>query len=123
MQRLRTSIATARAVLAWFALSLAVAMAAPVFKPLVTELICGSHGAMVVVQPDAAAGTPQAKVLECPACGWLGAAPPLQPQAQQGAAPLPWVVPPFFSTPPVTAASVAPLPARGPPASSVLLNS
>ena len=106
-----------RQVLAWFLLSLAVAMASPLLRPQAMELVCTASGALKrVLGADPDAG-PQARHhgLDCPLC-------------------LPFVAPPAASAtphlPPVptqttlrttghpapASDSAAPPPARAPPA-------
>ena len=105
-----------RAVLAWFALSLGVAVASPMVNPQAMELVCSSTGVMkVIVKTDDGAQEMGSTHLDCPMCMPLIAPPPL---ASAGAVPLP--SPLSYALRPIEAARIAaataaPLPARGPP--------
>ena len=106
-------------VLAWFALSIGVAVASPLIQPHNFELICTSTGAvkLIVIGDDgssdhAALG---AGHLDCPMCLPLAAPPP--PALQL---PPPTESPLWHALQPVERARIAaitaaPLPARGPP--------
>ena len=117
MQRLRNAAVLARWVLAWFALSLGVAVASPLVKPQAVEMVCSAGGAVKMVVkselPDGKAA-PSA-TLDCPLCLPFAAPPP--PAAQ---AVLPTIQPLGHAVQPIPAARIAaltaaPLPARGPP--------
>lgn len=107
-----------RAVLAWFLLSLGVAVASPLVNPQALELVCSGAGVMkVVVKSDGGAQEMGAGRLDCPMCMPLAAPPP---PVAAGAVPPP--SPLSYALRPVAAAHIAavtaaPLPARGPPAS------
>lgn len=117
MQALRNSLSLTRLVMAWFLLTLGVAVASPVVQPLHMEMICSAGGSMQMVMLDDS-GEPIAgphHALDCPLC-------------------LSVITPPVHSSPhltqpqplghalqPVVAARIAalvgaPLPPRGPPA-------
>ncbi len=105
-----------RAVLAWFALSLGVAVASPLVDPQGLELVCSSTGVMkVVARQDGGAPAASAAHLDCPMC-MPRAAPP--PPAPAGALPPPsalsHVLRPIAAAR-LAAATAAPPPARGPP--------
>jgi hypothetical protein len=113
MHSLRNAAFLARLVLAWFALSLGVAIAAPIVKPHGVELICSAGGAVkIMVKGDA--GQPSGThTLDCPLCAPSGA-PPIASAGLARAQPLRYVV----QT--IPAARIAALtqpvpPARGPP--------
>ena len=117
MQSLRNAVKLARLVLAWFALSLGVAVAAPLVQPQSIELVCSGGGTMKLLVKDAdgnSAGTPQ--TLECPMCASVDE-PPVLSFDMQAPQPLAHVV---SSIPAARIAGLtgAPLPARGPPALS-----
>jgi len=105
-------------VLAWFALSLGVAVASPLVQPKAMEIVCSAAGAsMLVVMTDDGAQAPATGHLDCPLCLPTGAPPPAMPLVQ-----LPTVQPlgqAVQSIPAarIAAATAAPLPARGPPLS------
>lgn len=117
MTALRHTRNLARLVLAWFVLSLGVAIASPVIHPQAMELVCSAAGAIkVVVQTDDGARELGASHLDCPMCVLTGAPPP----AAQ-AIDLPGILPLGRAVQPIPAARLAaatatPLPARGPPA-------
>lgn len=114
--RLMASSLLGRLVLAWFALSLGVAVASPMVNPQAMELVCSSTGVMkVIVKTDDGAQEMGSTHLDCPMCMPLIAPPPL---ASAGAVPLP--SPLSYALRPIEAARIAaataaPLPARGPP--------
>ena len=63
-----------RLVLAWFALSLGVAVASPLVKPVAMELVCSSGGAAkLVVKGDDGTAQPAGHLLDCPLCAAVGA--------------------------------------------------
>ena len=105
-----------RLVLAWFVLSLGVAVASPIVKPQDILLVCTGSGAMkVLVQSDDGSATELASSsMDCPLCA-LVAPPPVLVQAQ-----VPPVSPLAYALQAVPSAHIAartaaPLPARGPP--------
>ncbi|RST45415.1 hypothetical protein [Variovorax sp. DXTD-1] len=106
-----------RFVLAWFVLSLGVAVASPMVHPQEMELVCSAAGAIkVVVQTDDGARELGASHLDCPMCVLTGAPPPVA-----HAADLPGILPLGHAVQSIpaarlAAATAAPLPARGPPA-------
>ena len=114
---LRHSRFLARLVLAWFVVSLGVAVASPVIHPKALELVCSSSGAIkLIVQTDDGAQEMGAALLDCPLC-MLGGAPPPLPVVASFDLPLPLgrSVQPIPAAR-IAAATAAPLPARGPPA-------
>jgi hypothetical protein len=116
MQNLRRSLSVVRLVLAWFVLTMGMAVAAPIVQPQSTVLICSEGGSKMIVVDDDGNQVVDAghSGLDCPLC-------------------LPVVLPPAFKSlrlpvaPPMTCAQHsfvsahiaalmgAPLPARGPP--------
>ena len=118
MQTLRRSYQITRFVLAWFALSLGVAIASPVANPQGMALVCTSaNGMQLVVLGDAEPEGAASHKLDCPLCATLTALPPsfnttlTQPLPQQP--PRPFVELVFH-----TAFTAPPPPSRGPPSSS-----
>jgi len=104
-------------VLAWFVLSLGVAIASPIVQPRMTQLVCTSAGAVkIVVQTDDGAQDLGAShMMDCSLCFLMGAPPPAPALAS-----LPNVQPLAFVAQSIpaarlAAATAAPLPARGPP--------
>lgn len=116
MQTLRHARFLARLVLAWFVLSLSVAMASPIVQPQSTELVCSAGGVMkLIVKGDEAGKEVKRHVLDCPLCASLAAPPPTtRPQVEPPPARA------YFGPSKGIVATVpraaAPLPARGPPA-------
>lgn len=120
LQSLREARTIVRWMLVWFALSIGVAVAAPVVNPQALTLICTTAGSVKFVSDsagDSADGLPsgmQAHALDCVMCLPAGAAPvsapvfsvPVSARALQPAAP-----PAHTVSRPIEAAS-----ARGPPA-------
>lgn len=119
----------ARFALAWFVLSLGVAVASPWVNPGAAQWVCSANGVMKWVdvsaaslddasltrtQADAAQRVGMAHSLDCPLCTVLGAPPMALAMA---------VAPPqalSYALQPIAAAHIAarigaPLPARGPP--------
>lgn len=117
MTALRHTRNLARLVLAWFVLSLGVAIASPVIHPQAMELVCSAAGAIkVVVQTDDGARELGASHLDCPMCVPTGAPPPVaQVVDLPGILPLGRAVQSIPAAR-LAAATAAPLPARGPPA-------
>jgi len=106
-----------RWVLAWFALSIGVAVASPLLQTQGFELICTSTGAVKMIAKGEDGGALGAGHLDCPMCLPHVAPPP--PLLQL---PAPTQSPLWHALQPVQAARIAaitaaPLPARGPPAS------
>lgn len=116
MDALRRAHLLARLVLVWFALSIGVAVAAPIVSPQAMELICSGSGAMkVLVKTDDGAKEVSSHSLECPLCASVSAPPPV---ARSVAAPdqaLGHVLQPIPAAR-IASLTAAPLPARGPPA-------
>lgn len=116
MHVLRNSPILACLVLAWFALTLGVAVASPAVHPQDVQLVCTDGGALkaVVVHDDGQAGPAAAHTLDCPAC--LLTTLPTLPAAAPAEVPQPLA----HALHPIAAAHIAalagaPLPPRGPP--------
>lgn len=117
MHALRTSSTLARLVLAWFVLTLGVAVASPLVHPQTMELVCVGDGGMKVVIVDADGGAVEIRqhTLDCPMC--LATTLPAPPAFARVGQSLPL----GHALTPVAAAHIAallgpPLPPRGPPA-------
>ncbi|MDR7379925.1 hypothetical protein J2X19_004621 [Rhodoferax ferrireducens] len=105
----------ARWVLLCFALSLGVAIAAPLTHPLAMELVCSSAGAVKLLVKSADGSTQVVSQMgDCPLCLTPGAPPPTARVQVEPAQPLAYVL---RSIPAAHIAwlTAAPLPARGPP--------
>lgn len=121
MQRLRQARFLARLVLAWFALTIGIAVASPWVQPRSLEWVCSGAGAMkLLVQGDDGSTSFARGTLDCPLCASLGAPPPMASQAA-GAHHPDLLESPRLPTAPVVVATAAPLPARGPPLVQTLL--
>lgn len=116
MDTLRRAHQLARLVLVWFALSIGVAVAAPLVNPQAMELICSGSGAMkVLIKTDDGAKEATSVTLDCPLCT-TPAAPPCALRVT--AAPVQPLAHVLQTIPAARMASLtaAPPPARGPPA-------
>lgn len=120
MQILRNAHLLARFVLVWFALSIGVAIAAPIVHPQSIEMMCAGAGGMkLLIQTDEGSHELGSNTLDCPLCGILGAAPPpLASLAKQAPVqPLGYVLQRITAAH-IASLTTAPLPARGPPVCS-----
>ncbi|MDF1485738.1 DUF2946 domain-containing protein [Ramlibacter sp. H39-3-26] len=116
MQKLRCAHRLAHWVLAWWVLSVAVAMASPIIKPTAMELVCSGTGVMkVLIKTDDGTKEVSGPMPDCLLCVSHGGLPPVvfNPTVAP-AQPLAYVL---QSIPAAHIASLtaAPLPARGPP--------
>lgn len=103
-------------VLAWFALSMGVAIASPFVNPQSLQLVCSASGEVkVVVGGDDGAQAHGGHTLDCPLCVHFGdAAPPSAVSALPVLQPLAHALGPIAAAH-IAARTAAPLPARGPP--------
>jgi hypothetical protein len=116
MQALRNARFLARLVLAWFALSVGLAVAAPLLNSTDTQLVCSGSGGMKLVNGDAGS-TVAGHVLECPLCASFTAPPnPAQHAVQPDSAGADVLHPLVAAR--IAAITGAPPPARGPPSLS-----
>lgn len=118
MQALRHARFLARLVLAWFVLSLGVAIATPLVQPQSLELICATGGAMKLIVKNAD-GTAQERghTLDCPLCATVAAPPPALTPLVVAPSSLAHALQPVAAAH-IAARTAAPLPPRGPPALS-----
>jgi hypothetical protein len=116
LQTLRQTRTLVLGVLAWFVLSLGVAIASPVVKPQALSLVCSGIGAVKLVAPseDGTVPAASAHTLDCALCFAAGAPPTASATMPIAVGPLPLVVATLQHSPPVLH-SAAPPPARGPP--------
>lgn len=115
MHSLRRSLSLVRLVLAWFVLSLGVAVASPVVQPHTAMLICAEGGNKVIIvdangEQVASAG----HLLDCPMCLPAALPPVVAVFSLPVDAPSTCARHPFVSAH-IAALTGAPLPARGPP--------
>ncbi|UCU98811.1 DUF2946 family protein [Acidovorax radicis] len=105
----------ARLVLAWFVLSIGVAVASPLVNPQAMELICSGSGAIkVLVKTDDGAKELPSHTLDCPLCAHVGAPPPVSQAHVPVVHPLAHALR-LVPAAHVAARTAAPLPPRGPP--------
>jgi hypothetical protein len=115
MQTIRHLRWLARLVLAWFVLSIGVAVASPVVHPQAMELICSGAGAIkLLVKTDDGAKELSSHTLDCPLCAHVGAPPPAMQAKLDVPHPLAHALLPIPSAH-IAARTAAPLPPRGPP--------
>jgi hypothetical protein len=116
MRTLRHFTVLSRLVLAWFVLSLGVAVASPIVKPQDILLVCTGSGAMkVLVQAaDGSASEVTTNTLDCPLCVPMVAPPPVDHRAAQPIQPVAYALQAIPSAH-IAVRTAAPLPARGPP--------
>lgn len=101
--------------LAWFALSVGVAIAAPALQPQSVEMVCSGVGGMkmMVTDDDGAPADDGGHMKDCRQCVMMGAPPvPVVFTSHPAPAEGPVAV---HADPAVAAWSAAPLSARGPP--------
>jgi hypothetical protein len=116
MQTLRHFTFLTRLVLAWFVLSLGVAVASPLVNPQATLLVCTGAGAMkvLVTADDGSTREVTQTTMDCPLC--VPTAPPpafVSPSVEPIQA-LSYALRGITSAH-IAARTAAPLPARGPP--------
>ena len=117
LQTLRSLRWLARLVLAWFVLSIGVAVASPLVQPKPVELIClGSGAVKLVVKTDDGAQDMPSHTLDCPLCATPAAPPPTLARQVPPPHPLAHVLRAIPAAR-MAALTRSPLPARGPPAS------
>jgi hypothetical protein len=115
MQRLRSARILARFVLAWFALVVGLAAAAPLVQPQALEMVCSIGGMKLVVVSDGEQGpVPGGASLDCPLCAAI--VPPPAVVVLPMPQPLGYALQSIPSSR-IAAPTAAPLPARGPPSS------
>jgi hypothetical protein len=118
MHALRQARILARLVLAWFVLSLGVAVASPIANPQQIELVCTGSGAMkVLVKTGEGVKEVSAHTLDCPLCAHIGSPPPKLRTMAEPVSPLAHVLRPVPAAH-LAWLTAAPLPARGPPSFS-----
>lgn len=118
LQTLRQARTFARWVLAWFVLSVGLAVAAPLVQPQSSMLVCSAAGEVKLLVGDDDGSTPAGHhLLNCVLCLALGAPPVAQLDV---VAPIPPLAHALRGTPAAHIAwrTASPLPPRGPPAFS-----
>ena len=116
MRNLRHFTFLSRLVLAWFVLSLGIAVASPIVKPQDILMVCTGSGAMkVLVQAeDGSTAEVAGNSMDCPLCAPMVAPPPVDHWAAEPSQPLAYSLQAIPSAL-IAARTAAPLPARGPP--------
>ena len=116
MRTLRHFTFLSRLVLAWFVLSLGVAVASPIVKPQDILMVCTGSGAMkVLVQAeDGSTSEVAGNSMDCPLCAPMVAPPPVDHWAAEPSPPRAYSLQASPSAH-IAARTAAPLPARGPP--------
>jgi hypothetical protein len=115
MEALRRARTLVRLVLAWFALSIGVAVASPMFNPQGMELVCSGSGVMkVVLKANDGSKQQSGPTLDCPLCAHIAPAPPVVRAAAEPPHPLSHALRPAFAAH-IAWLTAAPPPARGPP--------
>jgi hypothetical protein len=118
MHRLRSARHLARLVLAYFALALVVAIAAPMTQAQSLELVCSSSGGMKLLVHDEQ-GTHDASghAMDCQLCATGVGPPPLHQFSLQAPTPIAHALLPTVAAH-LAWLTAAPLPPRGPPSLS-----
>ena len=116
MQTLRRAHTLARLVLAWFVLSLGVAVAAPLLQSQDMVLVCSSAGAvkLMLTSSDGSSHELGSQGMDCPMCVLTGAPPSVHAPVVAPAQPLAYALQSIPAAR-IAARTAAPLPARGPP--------
>ena len=115
LQTLRRWRWTVRLVLAWFVMSVGVAVASPLVYPQSMELICTGTGAIkLLIKTDDGAKEISGHSLDCPLCAHVGAPPPATRAHVPMDHPLARALRPIQAAH-IAARAGAPLPPRGPP--------
>jgi len=120
MQTLRHFMTLTRLVLAWFVLSLGVAVASPIVKPQDILLVCTGAGVMkVLVKADDGSTTEVGRnTMDCPLCAPMAAPSPLASGLALVSISTPAYALQGIPSAHIAARTAAPLPARGPPSHS-----
>lgn len=116
MQALRTFRFLHLTVLLWFAMTLGAAIATPIIKPALFDVICSGAGAVKIVvhDQDSSAGDTDRMVMDCPLCFAPVGLMPTPTMVTRTSDPLAYVLKSIPAAR-LAAATLAPLPARGPP--------
>ena len=116
MRTLRHFTILTRLVLAWFVLSLGVAVASPIVQPQDVLLVCTGSGAMkvLVTADDGSTRELTPSAMDCPLCVPASAPPPVAQVAVVPFSPLAFALQSIPSAH-IAARTAAPLPPRGPP--------
>ncbi len=117
LQTLRQTRALARCLLAWFVLSMGLAVAAPILQAQPMQLVCSAAGDMRLQVGNGDESSPSAShTLDCVLCFVASAPPPATVALDALGYPQPVDVPGLAATH-IAWRTAAPLAARGPPQS------
>jgi hypothetical protein len=116
MHALRTFRFLHLTVLLWFAMTLGAAIASPIIKPALFDVICSGSGVVKIIvhDQDSSAGDGDRMVMDCPLCFAPVGLMPTPVLVAQTSDPLAYVLKSIPAAR-LAAATLAPLPARGPP--------
>lgn len=116
MHALRNSVSLARLVMAWFALTLGLAIASPLVHPQAMELVCTAGGSvkLVVVNGEEGPAVSAQHSLDCPLCLAVTLPPAHVSPSWAQPQPLGRALQPIVSAR-IASLVGAPLPPRGPP--------
>ncbi|GGX17480.1 hypothetical protein GCM10007242_25250 [Pigmentiphaga litoralis] len=117
MHALRTFRFLHLTVLLWFAMTLGAAIASPIIKPALFDVICSGSGVVKIIvhdQDSSSAGDGDRMVMDCPLCFAPVGLMPTPVLVAQTSDPLAYVLKSIPAAR-LAAATLAPLPARGPP--------
>ncbi|MEG0921564.1 MAG: hypothetical protein RSD57_01820 [Comamonas sp.] len=122
MHRFRSTLWLTRLILAWFAISVGAAIAAPLVHPQAMDIVCTASGGIKLVavgaSADDRAAPPHQHQLECPLCMPVYTPPSASHFDFCPPRPLAHALLPYVAAH-LAALAGAPLPARGPPPSSL----
>lgn len=116
MQTLRNCLTLTRLIMAWFVLTLGIAVAAPMIHPQAMAMVCTTAGSvkLVVVTDEDEAMQSGHLSIDCPLCWVMAAPPPRALQFVQQAVPLGAALT-LIESARIAALTGAPFPPRAPP--------
>lgn len=115
MQFLRMSRLLARLILAWFVVTMGIAVASPIVHPKAMELLCSASGTMKLIAIGEDGAEQSHHTLDCPMC--MAITPPAHIASTRLEPPQPLAHALHkFSVAHIASVAGAPLPPRGPPA-------
>lgn len=117
MQELRKSLLLTRLVLAWFLLTLGIAVASPIVHPRAMQMVCASSGSIqvLILDENGQAEASLHHTLDCPLCVAL-TTPPVYPDIRFEQPVLQAIALYALGSQHIAALLGAPFPPRGPPA-------
>ncbi|RYE42230.1 MAG: DUF2946 domain-containing protein [Hyphomicrobiales bacterium] len=115
MQFLRSSSLLARLILAWFVMTMGIAIASPIVHPEAMELVCSASGNMKLIAIGDDGIEQSHHTLDCPMCMGITLPPHIASARFVQPQPLAHALH-KFSVAHIASVAGAPLPPRGPPA-------